>query len=292
MTQYLLPGPAKFVSNGEYTYPGVLVLLPLALRAAGLVLGWDGDSDHAGGGASSFSSSSSSSFPPSFRPSGRGMAVVLICLAVPPLFAGWLGLEAWAGGGRGRSTGEQACMLSALYAAALLGVRLCVTRGRRRRRKGTDKEKEEGGGVRGGGGGTGEPDLDLGREEADIGRTVQFVACLLGTYLHVPLLLGHVALFVPSALLWTAVLALIVPPLLSLSASLSASLSSSSSRGLVGWDPRFGAGAAAAAGGVAALGPTVVLVPGLIGSYTPYVVGVYLPLHLLLASLTVLSLSS
>ena len=178
-------------------------------------------------------------------------------------------------------------MLSALYAAALLGVRLCVTRGRRR--KGTEKEKEEGGGVRGGGGGgTGEPDLDLGREEPDIGRTVQFVACLLGTYLHVPLLLGHVALFVPSALLWTAVLALIVPPL-SLSASFSSSLSSS--RGLVvGWDPRFRA--AAAAGGVAALGPTVVLVPGLIGSYTPYVVGVYLPLHLLLASLTVLSLSS
>ena len=304
VTQYLLPGPAKFVSNGEYTYPGVLVLLPLALRAAGLVLGWDDDSDRHGGGASSFSSfssssssSSSSPFPPSsFRPSGRGMAVVLICLAVPPLFAGWLGLEAWAGGGRGRSTGEQACMLSALYAAALLGIRLCVTRGRRRRRKGTDKEKEEGGGVRGvrGGGGTGEPDLDLGREEPDIGRTVQFVACLLGTYLHVPLLLGHVALFVPSALLWTAVLALIVPPLLSLSASLSASLSSSSARGLVGWDPRFGAGAAAAAaaGGVAALGPMVVLVPGLIGSYTPYVVGVYLPLHLLLASLTVLSLSS
>lgn len=135
--------------------------------------------------------------------------------------------------------------------------------------------------------------MDLGREEADIGRTVQFVACLLGTYLHVPLLLGHVALFVPSTLLWTAVLALIVPPLLSLSASFSSSFSSS--RGLVGWDPRrFGAAAAAAAaaGGVAALGPTVVLVPGLIGSYTPYVVGVYLPLHLLLASLTVLSLSS
>ena len=38
VTQYLLPSDKKFVSNGEYIFPSVLVLLPLAARATSLAL--------------------------------------------------------------------------------------------------------------------------------------------------------------------------------------------------------------------------------------------------------------
>ena len=38
VTQYLLPSDKNFVSNGEYVYPTVLVMLPLAARAASLAL--------------------------------------------------------------------------------------------------------------------------------------------------------------------------------------------------------------------------------------------------------------
>lgn len=103
-------------------------------------------------------------------------------------------------------------------------------------------------------------------------ESLRFVACLLGVYLHAPLLLANYALGFPSAAFWSPLLAtLVLPPWLRDALVRSRALS-----------------VAALAARLAVLGatcPPVLLVPRVFPTCTPYVVGVYLPLHLLLAAL-------
>lgn len=103
-------------------------------------------------------------------------------------------------------------------------------------------------------------------------ESLRFAACLLGVYLHAPLLLANYALGFPSAVFWSPLLAtLVLPPSLRDATARSRALS-----------------VAALATRLAVLGatcPPVLLVPRVFPAYTPYVVSVYTPLHLLLAAL-------
>ena len=96
-------------------------------------------------------------------------------------------------------------------------------------------------------------------------KTVQFVTCLIGIYIHLPIAFGHVALAFPSALFWT--------PLIAFPKYEGASRRNSVMASVVRWTLFF------------ATFPAVFLVPRLIPTYTPYVLFAYLPLHLLVSIL-------
>lgn len=103
-------------------------------------------------------------------------------------------------------------------------------------------------------------------------RSVQFIACLWGLYVHVAIAFGHVSLAFPSALLWTPLLA--VPfyqeapePKTPLGKVRNTTLS--------------------VLGAVALLSlvPFVAFVPRVLPNYTPYVCYAYIPLHLIVSQL-------
>mmetsp|Transcript_2729 Transcript_2729/g.8013 ORF Transcript_2729/g.8013 Transcript_2729/m.8013 type:complete len:666 (+) Transcript_2729:169-2166(+) len=94
-------------------------------------------------------------------------------------------------------------------------------------------------------------------------RSIQFVACLFAIYAHVPIALAHASLAIPSALFWTPLLAF--PSLTGDERSSIRKLLSS----LI----------------IFATWPPVSLVPRVFSEYTTYVAAVYIPLHLLFASM-------
>jgi len=211
VTQYLLPSPTKFVSNGEYTYPTVLVILPLAIRAASLALV---DLERF-------------SFAVALR---AGVA----CLGVAAFI--WTFAELG-------MVGDLSIMNTLLVLAYALTL-LALTRisGGATSRMNDDDEDE------------------FSRRDR---RSIQFVACLLAVYVHVPMALAHVSLAIVSALFWTPVLAF----------------------------PTYKGGKRGAlqkmlAGAFLFVSwPPVWVVPNAFPEYTMYVTSVYVPLHLLLMSL-------
>lgn len=100
-------------------------------------------------------------------------------------------------------------------------------------------------------------------KQGDERKTVLLVACLLSLYLHVPLTFAHSSLSYPSALLWTPLLAF---------QSCHGQLRKKAPRKLK-------------AAFLFATWPSFRLVPSLFKVYTPYVVVVYTPLHILLCVL-------
>jgi glycosylphosphatidylinositol transamidase len=109
-------------------------------------------------------------------------------------------------------------------------------------------------------------------DETEIQGSLRFTACLVGIYLHAPLLLANYSLGFPSSAFWSPLLAtLVLPP--SIHASLSAS--------------KVLSPLAAAVKGIFLLmtTPPILLVPRIFHSYTFYVCCVYTPLHFLLAVL-------
>eukprot|EP00579_Thalassiosira_antarctica_P011704 CAMPEP_0201910832 /NCGR_PEP_ID=MMETSP0903-20130614/2049_1 /ASSEMBLY_ACC=CAM_ASM_000552 /TAXON_ID=420261 /ORGANISM="Thalassiosira antarctica, Strain CCMP982" /LENGTH=741 /DNA_ID=CAMNT_0048445509 /DNA_START=67 /DNA_END=2292 /DNA_ORIENTATION=+ len=102
--------------------------------------------------------------------------------------------------------------------------------------------------------------------------SLRFIACLLGIYLHAPLLLANYSLGFPSSAFWAPLLATLVLP---------SSLQMVVSRNKVFWIVTLvGKGLF-----LVATSPPVLLVPRIFPMYTPYVLCVYTPLHLLLAAL-------
>jgi hypothetical protein len=95
-------------------------------------------------------------------------------------------------------------------------------------------------------------------------RSIQFVACLFAIYAHVPIALAHASLAIPSALLWTPLLAF--PDLAGDQRRTSVSRILSSLILFATWPP-------------------VSLIPRVFGEYTTYVAAVYIPLHLFFASI-------
>jgi GPI-anchor transamidase subunit GAA1 len=110
------------------------------------------------------------------------------------------------------------------------------------------------------------------RERTPTNRTdeskpsIQFLACLVGLYMHVAIAFGHVSLAFPSAALWTPLLAF---PYFSQRASRRRRVLVT----LLNWTV------------VTATSPCVWLVPFVFSAYTPYVQYLYLPLHMFVAIL-------
>lgn len=111
------------------------------------------------------------------------------------------------------------------------------------------------------------------REEEDIHKSVRFVSCLLGIYLHAPLLLANYPLGFISSLFWSPLLGIFV-------------LSSTMHNRLVSCGVilarlvTFGKYVF-----LFMTSPLILLVPRIFQSYTAYVCCVYTPLHLLLTVL-------
>ena len=203
VTQYFLPSDTKFVSNGEYTYPTVLMMLPLAARSASLALV----------DLESFSL-------------GAASLVGSICLGVAACIWGavvGLGLGA-------KNFGLINALIAGAYMLGLLVMNRVLKNG--------SNEKDR--------------------------RSIQFVACLFAIYAHVPIALAHASLAIPSALLWTPLLAF--PSLAGDQRRTSISRILSSLVLFATWPP-------------------VSLVPRVFGEYTTYITAVYIPLHLFFSSI-------
>jgi GPI-anchor transamidase subunit GAA1 len=105
----------------------------------------------------------------------------------------------------------------------------------------------------------------LGSRTDESKSSIQFLACLVGLYLHVAIAFGHVSLAFPSAAWWTPLIAF---PYHRRIPSRRRALVS-----LVNWTVFI------------ATSPFVWLVPFVFSEYTPYVQYLYLPLHMFVAIL-------
>jgi hypothetical protein len=100
-------------------------------------------------------------------------------------------------------------------------------------------------------------------ERQAYGQSLQFVTCLVAVYMHVPLVLAHVSLAFPSALVWSASIAFAAFPIQS-------EFWQKIKRPVV----------------LAVALLSLVLVPNkLFGEFTPFVTTVFLPLHMLISML-------
>ena len=111
------------------------------------------------------------------------------------------------------------------------------------------------------------------RNPDDFLKSLRFIACLLGVYFHAPLLLSNYSLGFPSTVFWSPLLAttLVIPQSLRLLLSKNKTL-----RGFL---------AATKWLLLIQMAPPFLLVPRIFPQYTSYVIGVYTPLYLLLATL-------
>jgi len=219
VTQYLLPSKDKFVSNGEYIYPTLLLLLPMALRVLLIVLMKDGDN------------------------------AVLRCWREVTTLAtvcwGGVSLPLWLLMGEDHIDHSNT-IYSVLYLVALLLLYYVMV-------------------VR---------SSPSSHTLHDTAESVQCFAALLSVYLHVPLALAHVSLAIPSALLWS--------PLLAFPAYYKKRSQQSLGFLTRGWCLLLWAITWPPTGLAAVFG----------GRYTMYLTWVYTPLHLMFATLCLLLCSS
>jgi glycosylphosphatidylinositol transamidase len=103
-------------------------------------------------------------------------------------------------------------------------------------------------------------------------KSLWFISCLAGVYLQAPLLLANYSLGFPSSAFWSPLLATLVIP---------QKLRTLVLRNRVMSTLFFIAKGAL----LVVIAPPVLLVPRIFEIYTSYIVGVYVPLHLLLAVL-------
>jgi glycosylphosphatidylinositol transamidase len=110
------------------------------------------------------------------------------------------------------------------------------------------------------------------KDTTDFQGSLRFAACLVGIYLHAPLLLANYSLGFPSSAFWSPLLAtLVLPPSTSCNILANKLLSPLAT--------------VAKSVFLMATTPPILLVPRIFHSYTLYVSCVYTPLHLLLAVL-------
>jgi glycosylphosphatidylinositol transamidase len=102
--------------------------------------------------------------------------------------------------------------------------------------------------------------------DAAASSSIQFLACLLGVYVHVAIAFGHVSLAFPSAMIWSPLIAF---------PSYRTPLA-----GPMGWTIRFLSGLL-----LVVTMPCVFLVPNVFSTWTAYVQYAYLPLHLLVSAI-------
>ena len=241
--QYTMPSPSKFVSHGEYIYPAILVALPLVARAAMLALG----------DLKRFR----------FQFVGVVMGVVMMSSCGIGLLATAVPLM------RETSTAFIQGWVSYLvffvsYASVIWAARWSVSLPRHGSKNSNTTTNNEG---------VSHNDSDL---LDDSQNSLRFIACLLGIYLHAPLLLANYSLGFPSSAFWSPLLAIfVVPP--------SSPLRSTEKGSFVKSVALLAKCAKVLIFMVSS--PPMILVPRIFQSYTPYVLLVYAPLHLILAAL-------
>ncbi len=231
VSQYLLPSPNKFVSHGEYIYPGVLIALPMVIRAVILAL------------------RDVKRFQVMFVGNvliGVTLTSLGICISqqLQLRFGSW---------------SHERIIMNAVYflSYALMFFAMVMTTRHRRQKCASNRKVAPN-------------DDDDGHSECR--KSLRFITCLLGIYLHAPLLLANYSLGLPSAVFWSPLLGTLV-----LSPSAHAFLLKNRVVSLL----------LKMVGGMilVATSPPILLVPRIFPSYTTYVLGVYTPLHILLAVL-------
>jgi len=171
VNQYILPTSGKFVSHGEYIYPVILLLLPLVLRAVSLA------------------------FAQIERFDFRGVLVALgrvfgVCVLLV---------------GVGSVVGDGSVVVNYVIVGLWLFKLGVVDRIHRFLSSRQEKEEEEM--EQCGNDTTTLKTTSARKKQQQLGQSVQFTACLLSIYLHVPIALTHVSLALPSVLFWTPLLA-------------------------------------------------------------------------------------
>lgn len=181
-TLYLLPTPKKFVSHIEYLLPNILLLLPLAVRAFGLLFpAMKGGLDLMAMG-------------------GVGLAMILVAIAmVLPTIISPI-LSSLSSGTDNNSLQTTNAMLLVLYVVvAIFWIRQILWRRCDQQSISGDKSdnKEEG---------AEEDDTDDDIAAKSI-QTLQFLSCVLAAYIFVPVAFAHASLAYLPSLLWTPLLA-------------------------------------------------------------------------------------
>lgn len=235
IAQYIMPSPSKFVSHGEYVYPAILVALPMVVRAATLAL------------------RDLTRFR--FGYVGAVMGMACVAASIVALWAAVCGDEL-------RAPWITHVVFSLSYMLVILTARrehwtdrkgADVANGRTKQRTTQQHAPSN--------------DFDEYR------KSLRFASCLVGIYLHAPLLLANYSLGFPSSAFWSPLLATLV-----LSPSrLRDAISGNRALSIVTLVVKCVF--------LIATCPPALLVPGVFRTYTPYVLGVYAPLHLLLAAL-------
>lgn len=235
IAQYTMPSPSKFVSHGEYIYPALLVSLPMVARAASLAL----------------RDVTRFQFGYVAAISGAvGVSTLGICLS-----AATFANERMADFGWGAP--------AAAYFISYLLLALIVQRHNNslfRAEAGENAAPEN------------DDPIEQDAEGECRRKSLRFIACMVGIYLHAPLLLANYSLGFPSSLFWSPLLGTLAMPL-----TLRRMVSSYK---LLGFWANLTKCIL-----MAATCPPFFLVPRMFATYTPYVLWVYTPLHLLLAAL-------
>lgn len=232
IVQYTMPSPSKFVSHGEYIFPAILVSLPMVVRAATLALR---DLKR-------------------FQFLRTGVVLGSVCMST---FA----ISVWAIGTNKRRKAEECTSEWISYVVFFISYLLVIFVARHDtlippKGAGTDNKQTK--------------QSQSNKNECQ--GSLRFVSCLVGIYLHVPLLLANYSLGFPSSAFWSPLLASLVLPL---------SLQMVVSRNKL----LMVLSTAAKCLFLLVTSPPILLVPRIFDWYTPYILGVYTPLHLLLATL-------
>lgn len=228
-----MPSPSKFVSHGEYIYPALLVSLPMIVRAATLAL----------------------------RDLGRfqfvhvGMVVGSVCIMSSAI-------GVWSFIANQRHVVEDSTSQWVSYLLFFMAYMFVVLVARQdhtllpQMEAGTNKRIKH----------------NAQSNKSDYHGSLRFTCCLVGIYLHAPMLLANYSLGFPSSVFWSPLLASLVLPLSVHSFLLRNNVLAIFVK-------------VAQCLFLIATSPPIVLVPRIFQWYTPYIIGVYTPLHLLLAAL-------
>ena len=230
VNQYTLPSINKFVSHGEYIFPAVLVSLPLVIRAAMLAL----------------------KEIQRFRFAFVGVVMASITSMT-------ICFQFWSGHCNKQLFTKDASSVDwsdlAYYVLAHLFVVVVARWSLRNEVLKWFKHSPE------------DDTMDI---QDDHQKSLMFVACLLGVYLHAPLLLANYSLGLPSAVFWSPILAIfMVLPSIRAKKSTGLRLIISFAKLTV----------------LVSLCPQFFLIPTVFGSYNAYLLWVHVPLHLLLSTL-------
>ena len=236
IAQYTMPSPSKFVSHGEYIYPAILVSLPMVVRAALLALK-DLKRFH-------------------FVYVGMVLGSVCMTTIVIALWNYQIVSEDARSSVQYSMTGWNITRLLYLISYLLVAyvARLKYNNKHMHPTTAESANKEQS------------------NNSCERRGSLRFIACLVGIYLHAPMLLANYSLGFPSSLFWSPLLAMLVLPL---------SLHQFVSRSKVLTSISF----AVKCLFLLVTSPPVYLVPQILHQYTPYALGVFTPLHFLLSAL-------